>query len=205
MAVPDLGPWQPLAVRDLAPLLAGMAFPWWVAGGWAIDLFVGHQTRLHDDLDVLVLRRDQLAVHQALRGWDLHAADPPGTLRPWAPGETLGASIHDIWCRPAAAAPWAVQLMLADVDATGTRWVFRRDSRVTGSLSSLGRRSAEGITYVAPEVQLLYKAKQAPLPKDEEDFAVALPLLDAPSRRWLTQALITLQPEHPWLERLVLE
>jgi len=76
------------AVRDLAPLLAGMAFPWWVAGGWAIDLFVGHQTRLHDDLDVLVLRRDQLAVHQALRGWDLHAADPPGTLRPWAPGET---------------------------------------------------------------------------------------------------------------------
>jgi hypothetical protein len=100
MAVADLGPWEPLAVRDLARLLAGASFPWWVAGGWAIDLFVGHQTRPHDDLDVLVLRRDQLAVQHALRGWDLHAADPPGTLRPWRPGETLGAGIHDIWCRP---------------------------------------------------------------------------------------------------------
>lgn len=205
MAVHDLGPWQPLAVRDLALLLAGAYFPWWVAGGWAIDRFVGHQTRQHDDLDVLVLRRDQLVVQHALRGWDLHAADPPGTLRPWAAGEALGAGIYDIWCRPDTAAPWALQLMLADIDRTGTHWIFRRDPRVTGSLSRLGSRSAEGIPYVAPEVQLLYKAKQTPLPKDEADFAVALPLLDVPSRRWLTEVLTTLRQQHPWLAPLVLE
>jgi hypothetical protein len=205
MAVADLGPWEPLAVRDLARLLAGASFPWWVAGGWAIDLFVGHQTRPHDDLDVLVLRRDQLAVQHALRGWDLHAADPPGTLRPWRPGETLGAGIHDIWCRPHVASPWAFQLMLADADTTGTRWVFRRDRRVTGPLSRLGRRGAEDIAYLAPEVQLLYKAKPVPRPKDEHDFAVALPLLDAPRRRWLTQALTMLHPQHPWLAQLAPE
>jgi hypothetical protein len=205
MAVADLGPWEPLAVRDLARLLAGASFPWWVAGGWAIDLFVGHQTRPHDDLDVLVLRRDQLAVQQVMRGWDLHAADPPGTLRPWRPGETLGVGIHDIWCRPHVASPWAFQLMLADADATGTRWVFRRDRRVTGPLSRLGRRGAENIAYLAPEVQLLYKAKPVPRPKDEHDFAVALPLLDAPRRRWLTQALTILHPQHPWLAQLAPE
>jgi hypothetical protein len=32
---------------------------WWIAGGWAVDLFLGEQTRVHDDVDVAVLRRDE--------------------------------------------------------------------------------------------------------------------------------------------------
>jgi len=31
---------------------------WWVAGGWAIDLHLGHQSRAHQDIDIAVLRRD---------------------------------------------------------------------------------------------------------------------------------------------------
>ena len=58
--------------------LAGAGFPWWIAGGWAIDLVVGLQTRTHADLDVLTLRTDHLKVRQHLAAWDVHAADPPG-------------------------------------------------------------------------------------------------------------------------------
>jgi lincosamide nucleotidyltransferase A/C/D/E len=28
--------------------------PWWVAGGWGVDALVGEQTRMHDDVDVMV-------------------------------------------------------------------------------------------------------------------------------------------------------
>jgi hypothetical protein len=187
----------------LASLLRGGDLSWWIAGGWAIDLFVGRQTRPHGDTDVLVLRRDQLAVQAALGGWDLHTADPPGTLRPWAPGEVLPAAVHDIWCRAAPDAPWALQLMLAD--AEGGRWVFRRDRRISGPLARLGRRSPEGLPYLAPEVQLLYKAKRPPRPKDEADFAAALPLLGDEGRRWLAAALATYDPAHPWRSRLTRE
>jgi hypothetical protein len=87
--------------------------------------------------------------------------------------------------------------MLADV--VGDRWVYRRDHRITRPLTELTRRSAQGIPYLAPDVQLLFKARTNPRPKDEHDYAVALPLLDAASRQWLTAALGICAPEHPWV------
>ena len=60
-----------------------MAAPWWVAGGWAIDLTLGHQTRKHEDLDVLVLRRDQAWVREELLGW---TSTPPTRLGAFGPG-----------------------------------------------------------------------------------------------------------------------
>lgn len=77
----DLGRWDPLTPAEVAEVLRGLDPPWWLAGGWAIDLHVGRQTREHADTDVLVLRDDLPAVQQHLAGWDLHAADPRGTLR----------------------------------------------------------------------------------------------------------------------------
>ncbi len=196
----DLGPWRPLGVAEVAALFAGFLAPWWIAGGWALDLFLGRQTRDHGDTDVLVLRRDQLAVQAVLAGWDLHAADPPGRLRPWRHGEWLTAPIHDIWCRPAADAPWALQLMLAESEAD--HWIFRREPAIGGPLAQLTCRTADGISFLAPEVQLLYKATDAPRPKDEADLAAVLPHLNTERRRWLTAALRRYRPHHPWLARL---
>jgi Aminoglycoside-2''-adenylyltransferase len=39
--------WTP---RDVARHLAGIAAPWYVAAGWALDLFRGRQTREHGDI-----------------------------------------------------------------------------------------------------------------------------------------------------------
>lgn len=74
---------------EVRALFSALRAPWWIAGGHAIELAVGHRFREHGDIDVLLLRRDQLAVQQALSAWELWAADPPGTLRPWQPGEFL--------------------------------------------------------------------------------------------------------------------
>jgi Aminoglycoside-2''-adenylyltransferase len=76
MAAEELGPWDPLRPQDAVSELAAWAAPWWVAGGWAIDLLLGRQTREHGDLDLLVLRRDQASVREELRDWDVHAARP---------------------------------------------------------------------------------------------------------------------------------
>ncbi|CAN5273663.1 hypothetical protein BH09ACT13_BH09ACT13_08830 [soil metagenome] len=56
-------------------------------------------------------------------------------------------------------------------------------------------------TYLAPEVQLLFKSKTI-RPKDEQDLEDSLPLLDSLQRRWLREALELVDPTHVWLRRL---
>jgi hypothetical protein len=51
--------------------------------GWALDLFLGRETRTHEDLDIASLRGDQLALHRHLHGWELRYATPEHTLEPW--------------------------------------------------------------------------------------------------------------------------
>lgn len=37
--------------RQVLSLLDGFGKPWWVAGGWAVDLFIGRPTRPHKDIE----------------------------------------------------------------------------------------------------------------------------------------------------------
>jgi hypothetical protein len=49
--------------------LQAAPFTWFVAGGWAIDLFLERQTRHHSDLALGIFRRDQLALQAFLSEW----------------------------------------------------------------------------------------------------------------------------------------
>ncbi|WP_205328554.1 nucleotidyltransferase domain-containing protein [Glycomyces sp. YM15] len=199
MGANHLGRWEPATPNEVRGLLAAVDAPWWIAGGYAIEFAVGEPFRSHGDVDVLLLRRDQLAVQDALPGWEWWAADPPGTLRPWAAGEILPPEVHDIWCRPSADAPWRLQFMLDE--AEGDEWVSRRDPRIRRPIAETGLVNRDGVPYLAPEIQLLYKAKGL-RPKDEADFEAVLPKLGAEQRRWLRESIRLAYGEHPWSERL---
>lgn len=82
-------------------------------------------------------------------------------------------------------------------EAGGGGWRSRRDDRVRAPVAALGRVSAGGLPYLRPEIQLFYKAKGR-RPKDEADFAVVAPALDADARAWLDRALALTRPDHPW-------
>jgi len=185
---------------EVASVLARLKGPWWIAGGWAVDLHVGHQTREHADIDVVILREDQGALHHALPGWDLHAADPPGSLRPWPSEERLPDEVHDIWCRRTPRSPWSLQVMIDD--ARAGVWTYRRDPRISRPVADLdGRASNARRRVLTPEVQLLYKSRD-PRPKDHADLVTLQPHLDADQRSWLRVALPLVCPGHPWLELL---
>lgn len=195
----DLEYWEPLAPQDVAELFRSYSREWWIAGGYSIDAFIGaFDRRHHEDIDVGLLARDQAAVQAHLAGWDLYCADPPGSLRPWNEREILAEPVHDVWAREHAGGPWKLQLMLNP--AEGDDWVYRRDPRIRLPLPELVRMH-DAIPYLAPEIQLLFKAK-APRQRDERDFADSLPLLDARQREWLRDGIRLGNPAHPWLARL---
>ncbi|WP_157249234.1 nucleotidyltransferase domain-containing protein [Nonomuraea typhae] len=187
--------WEPAPLEHVLGLFRNLAAPWWLSGGHALELAVGQAYREHGDVDISVLRRDQLAARRLLAGWDPHVADPPGSLRPWPPDEVLPERAHDIWVREHPGGPWRFQLMLDE--AEGEEWVYRRDPRIRRPLSTVapGHR-------IAPEIQLLYKSRD-PRPKDETDFTQVLPILDATQRAWLAEALRTAHDSHPWRPRLL--
>ncbi|MFC8131785.1 nucleotidyltransferase domain-containing protein [Streptomyces sp. NPDC057302] len=193
------GPWEPAPLAEVAAWCGQLRVPWWIAGGYAVELAVGHAFREHADIDVSLLRRDQLAVQEVLPSWEWWAADPPGTLRRWLPGEVLASGVHDIWCRPGEGEPWRVQFMLEESE--GPVWVSCRDRRVRRPVEEIGLAGQDGIPRLAPEIQLFYKAK-SPRPKDELDFDALLPVLSVAQRAWLIRAVETAHGPHPWLARL---
>jgi hypothetical protein len=193
------GAWERLRPEHVAALLSGFDAPWWIAGGWALDLFLDAETRRHGDVDVAVLRGDHLALHRLLRHWDLRYATAEGTLVPWD-GRPLTLPTHAVWARRSREqdGPWTFEVLLNE--HRGDRWVYRRDPAVSRLLDDLGAHR-DGIPFLAPEVVLLYKSK-SPTATDEGDFDAVAPHLAEPARSWLRDALRTCAPRHAWLERL---
>jgi len=195
--------WSPLSLEEVAAVFADMPVPWWIAGGWALDLFVGRTTRAHEDIDVLILRRDQLAVQKHLSDWHLFKTKQPTTphLAPWPKGEFLEPPINDVWARSDLhAGPWRFQLMLMEAD--GDRWVYRRLPTIGGRIADMGLVTDAGIPYLAPEIQLLYKSGTG-LKKDTDDLVSVLPVLPLRQAEWLLQCLQEQHPTgYPWISEV---
>ena len=197
-ATPPDERWEPLSLEEVKKLLGSVSAPWWIPGGYALDLFIGHETRKHVDVDVAALRRDQQALREALGKWDVRIANE-GELIPWKRGETLKPDHHTVWARETPSGPWRVEVLFEESD--GKRWAYRRNERIGLNIADLGRRDANDVPFLRPEVNLLYKSKD-PRPVDETDFLYALPGLDVAQKGWLSGALYTIDPTHRWLARL---
>jgi hypothetical protein len=189
------GIWRAIRPSESVPWLASLTIPWWIAGGWALDLYAGNQSRPHGDLDIGVLRRDALEVLSALHSWEFFEAKE-GVLTRLCKGESPRADVNSIWGRPAETTEWTLEVMLDESD--GDRWVFRRQPRIRQSLAMAIRHNSEGIPYLAPEIQLLYKARSM-RPQDQADFDHIAPRLAIDARTWLRDALAISDPNHSWL------
>ncbi|MDP9280875.1 MAG: hypothetical protein M3P38_02125, partial [Chloroflexota bacterium] len=148
--------WEPLSLEEVKRLFGPVSAPWWIAGGRALDMFLGHETRTHVDIEVAVLRRDQLAFREALATWDVQIVHA-GEFIPWKRGQTItDPERHEIWARETEDGPWRLELLFEESD--GKRWMYRRNNRIGLNVADLGRRDAYGIEFIRPEVALLYKS-----------------------------------------------
>ncbi|MFL5681418.1 MAG: nucleotidyltransferase domain-containing protein [Chloroflexota bacterium] len=193
-----------LPVVQLAAAMAGYPKPWFVSGGWAIDLFAGRVTREHHDVEVGTFFPHQAELERHLADWDLFRIRDDA-WEPLVPGEAVLLPDFQLQARSDRQALNEFDIFLNPLD--GEDWVSRRHAGLRRRASdivatSLGHRSEPpGIPFLVPEIQLLYKAKYH-RPKDDADFEAALPLLGAERREWLRRALDAHHPGDPWIARL---
>jgi hypothetical protein len=200
-------------VQAVRSLLSSLTVPWWITGGWAIDLAVGQVTRPHDDVDVALLERDEHALRH-LPGVGLQlVVGPDHQEQPWTAGRRMLAGPDSVrLISPRLPVP--TQVLFAA--AVGTTWVYHRGKpTILRPLSEAGQ-ARYGIPYLAPEVVLTMKSISE-RDKDEHDFSSALPLLDRDQREWLQDAItrrwhgfrhragdpLAARSDHPWTSRLI--
>jgi Aminoglycoside-2''-adenylyltransferase len=185
--------WAAWTPDDVHARLRAADVPWCVAAGWAVDLFVGRQTREHGDLEVAVPRSGWSEVRSHLAEltfsvaddghlWPLDQAHLDRSFQTWG-FDHRGIARVDVFREP----------------HDGSTWICRRHEELRRPYADVIEVSADGIPYLAPEIVLLFKAKRSSA-KDEHDLRTALPLMDAARRSWLRSALQRLHPGHPWLD-----
>lgn len=194
----DNDAWHPAPPAEGAQWLSAITARWWFAGGWALDLFMGAQSRSHGDLDVGILRRDAPAVIAALPDWEFFEAKD-GTLTALGAGAAPRVSVNSLWGRPKDTASWKLELML-DEGADGL-WIYRRNPEIQRPFVTAIKRAPDGLRYLAPEIQLLYKARHC-RSLDHADFNLVTPRLEPQALAWLRDALSRTDPGHTWLQAI---
>jgi hypothetical protein len=179
-------------------LMGGFGRLWCLAGGWALDLFLGGVTRAHGDVELAIFREDQSRLHGHFNGWRF-TTSLNRVRTPWLDGEVLELPIHEIHAYSADEPPTSIEFLLNERDQDN--WVYRRDRTIVLPLERAVLSTAFGVDVLSPEIVLLFKSKQ-PRPKDEADFETALPRLDDDQISWLCSALRTSDPAHPWIQRI---
>ena len=200
MIEPDVSKWDAWTPRRVASLLHGVDAPWYVAAGWAIDLFLGGQRREHEDLEIAVPSSRFDEVVGALGGFEFFVITGPGQAAPLAQASDRLETTHQTWVREPTTGLWRLDVFREPSD--GDTWICRRAPSITLPYDRLIEWTDDGIPYGRPEVVLLFKAKHAHQPKNQADFAAVLPGLEPERLEWFREALEIVHPAHPWLVEL---
>ena len=202
---------EPLA--RVAGLMSTFPPRWSLCGGWAVDAWLGRQTRDHADVDITVFQDDLSAFFDHLAGWQLIAHDPNvagNTSEPWDGRRLdLPAHIHArspdarrrLPDRLDAPAQAGFGLDIQVNERSGRDWVLSRQPRITMPLRRCARQSTWGLPTMVPEALLFYKASELRR-RDKLDFLALLPHLTDEQRAWLRNAISLVG--HPWLTQLSL-
>jgi RimJ/RimL family protein N-acetyltransferase len=197
---PDVSMWDAWRPEQVAELLSGIEAPWYVAAGWAIDLFLGGDHREHEDLEIAVpnARFDEIVA--AVGGLEICVITGPQEATPLAEARDLLEETHQSLVREPATGLWRFDLFREPSD--GDTWLCRRDESIRLPYDQVIEHTEDGLPYGRPEIVLLFKARHAHREKDQSDFEAVVPHLEPKRRRWLAGALERVHPGHPWIDGL---
>jgi GNAT superfamily N-acetyltransferase len=191
----DWKSWDP---AEAAAVLSDSTVDWYIAGGWAIDLHLGRQTRHHEDLEVAIVRSDFPRWQAYLSDFELYDVGA-GRVRLLRRGDEPDRTGHQVWVCDPGLRHWRMDTFLEE--RTADEWASHWLPNIRVPIGEAVAHTPDGLAYLRPEYTLLGKAKHLRI-KDELDLDLVLPTLSDQARDRLRAGLIEADPDHPWLPRL---
>lgn len=120
--------WKPLSITEIQSIFSIIPIQWWIAGGWALDIYLQKITRAHDDIDIVIFRSEHLILKRLLdRDWEMFIAYK-GQLTPWNKNQLLDSHFDNIWVKKKDESTWAFQVMILDTEEKD--WIYKRDNTI---------------------------------------------------------------------------
>lgn len=191
---PDLEVWEPWRPDETAAALGSLPVPWAVAGGWAIDLNLGAETRPHDDIEVVV-SRDSMGIVAACLG-ELEWFEV-GDGCAWPLGEAP-QDVRQTWGRTAP-------VTVGDSMYSASRG--RDKTGFSGGIRGFDDHSGKQLSSIPMRFRISPRSsscssRRSRERKDEADLALPLPTLTPDRIEWLRTALEIVHPRHEWTAKL---
>lgn len=189
-----------VAANVFKDCFAGYPGFWCVAGGWAIDLFLGEKTREHSDFEVVVLRKDFKILFDQVKKYN------PKLILPGGKDEDFpfwdGTEIDESYIQLCLDQQQGLNFDLLLTPSEGNKWICRRKRSLTLPLEKVVASSANDLPILIPEIVLLFKGKYLE-EKDQKDFESTLPRLTENSKMWLKNSLeLCYGTQHQWIAKL---
>ena len=209
-------------IEEVNALLQGQDFSYAICGGFALDLFLGYESRVHGDIDVLAFWDDRetiitymqskgFCVYEMLGGGKVHRITDIRTQEKLRKNIFCCTEDCELVCLYDTEEPdvyWFefqhsglsklnyIEFLFNE--KTEAEFVYVRDNRVKRELEKAILRK-DGIPYLAPELCLLYKSTDVDREGYQQDFELTVERLNGEQRIWFEKALEMLYPEgHKW-------
>ena len=162
-------------------------YPWFIAGGWAIDLFLDEKTREHEDIEIGIYRKDQMKLFRYFEKQRKYFIDNKSRIgkhekKQWNK-EYLRLPIHELYIEVNGL---DIEVLLNEKD--DRHWIYRRNSKIMHEDDGVILRNKERIPYLCPEIVLLYKSKHMK-EKDIHDMENAIPKMNESQVKWLLDSI----------------
>ena len=212
-------------------LFKNCGFPYYICGGFALELFLGKTIRTHGDLDISIFEENRKDAVELLlaTGWDVYQR---GQFQKqiFDSDDPLVLECRNIWAikpgSPVVVAPIEGEENLYDykiVEGQQTAFNFIemvidikkgdhfgfRGHKVLSRAMDKAILYKDGIPYMAPELVLFLKSHKSYLThefhkeKTPVDFKAMIPALPDENREWLINAIELAYPKgNVWLEEL---
>jgi len=193
---------------ELTTLMNGIDLDWHLCGGYAIDVFLGDETRKHKDIDVTITFADlnKCIDFFKSKGWRIEAPVGEGRLVPIEYAITHPElNFNNLFCfRKQESIPSAESTEIDFVEVLFNRvsnglFYYKRNHLITRSVEKAFVKVGD-LSILAPEIVLLYKSTDSNNPDYQHDFDVSVGKLDQECLDWFVSAMNISYPQgHPWI------
>ena len=209
-------------IEEANTLLQGQDFSYAICGGFALDLFLGYESRVHGDIDILAFWEDRetIITYMQSKGFLVYEMLGGGKVHRITDIQAQEKLQKNIFC----CTEDCELVRLYDTEEKDTFWfdfqhiglstlnyieflfngktedefVYVRDNRIKRELGK-AILVKDGVTYLAPELCLLFKSTDIEREGYQQDFELTVERLNEEQRAWFAKAMELLYPEgHKW-------